>query len=232
MHSTHLGVLTPFLCPPAAHVSLHAVSRRENHAGNGLPAMGPMLPRVLDHLDYGVMLVDPAAYVHFANRIAQRDCGGARGLRLVDGQLRARHERDQQRLLRALVASQGGRRSLLAVVSQDGPCMLAILPLEERHASVSAEPTALVVLGRSQVCEPLTVDFFAREHGLTAAETSVLRHLVDGRRPADIVRHTGVAMSTVRTQIKSIRQKTGAPSIGELVRLVTVLPPIVPVLGS
>ena len=39
-------------------------------------------------------------------------------------------------------------------------------------------------------------------------------------------------MSTVRTQITSIRMKTGARSIGELVRLVTVLPPIVPVLAN
>jgi DNA-binding CsgD family transcriptional regulator len=95
----------------------------------------------------------------------------------------------------------------------------------------STDATALVVFGRRQVCEPLSVEFYAREHRLTAAETSVLRGLADGLRPAQIAREAGVAMSTVRTQITSIRLKTGARSIGELVRLVTVLPPIVPVLN-
>jgi len=36
-----------------------------------------------------------------------------------------------------------------------------------------------------------------------------------------------VAVSTVRTQIGSIRAKTGAASISELVRQVAVLPPLV-----
>ena len=60
----------------------------------------------------------------------------------------------------------------------------------------------------------------------------MLRGLAGGLRPAQIARAAGVAMSTVRTQITSIRLKTGARSIGELVRLVTVLPPIVPVLAN
>ena len=50
-------------------------------------------------------------------------------------------------------------------------------------------------------------------------------------KPAQIARAAGVAMSTVRTQITSVRLKTGARSIGELVRLVTVLPPIIPLLN-
>ena len=53
----------------------------------------------------------------------------------------------------------------------------------------------------------------ARQHGHTHA--------------AEVARQQGVAVSTVRTQIGSIRAKTGAGSISELVRQVAVLPPLV-----
>jgi DNA-binding CsgD family transcriptional regulator len=46
-------------------------------------------------------------------------------------------------------------------------------------------------------------------------------------RPTAIARQQNVAVSTVRTQIGSIRAKTGAGSISELVRQVAVLPPLV-----
>jgi DNA-binding CsgD family transcriptional regulator len=46
-------------------------------------------------------------------------------------------------------------------------------------------------------------------------------------RPTLIAQTQGVAVSTVRTQIGSIRAKTGAASISALVRQVAVLPPLV-----
>jgi DNA-binding CsgD family transcriptional regulator len=55
----------------------------------------------------------------------------------------------------------------------------------------------------------------------------VLEHLCGGVRPTEIAQRQGVAVSTVRTQIGSIRAKTGATSIRELVRQVAVLPPLV-----
>jgi DNA-binding CsgD family transcriptional regulator len=194
-------------------------------------AMGSaLLMRVLDELDYGVMLVSEQARVRFANRAALRECSPAQSLRIVDGHLHARQVREEQALLRALVASRKGRRSLLTFASPQQLVTLAIVPVQEMAGLPAVEPASLVVFGRRQVCEPLSVEFFAREHGLTSAETGVLRSLVGGLRPAQVAREAGVAMSTVRTQITSIRVKTGARSIADLLRLVTVLPPIVPAL--
>jgi len=191
-----------------------------------------VLTRVLDQLDYGVMIVTDKARVRFANRVALRDCTSAtHAIRVSEGHLHARQEREQQSLMRALAASRTGRRSLVTFSSHEPLLSVAIVPVHE-SGMASPEYTALVVLGRRQVCEPLSVEFFAREHRLTAAETVVLRGLAGGKRPAQIAREAGVAMSTVRTQITSIRLKTGARSIGELVRLVTVMPPIVPVLAN
>jgi DNA-binding CsgD family transcriptional regulator len=85
----------------------------------------------------------------------------------------------------------------------------------------------LLVLGKRQVCEQLSVQGFARSVSLTPAETRVLEQVCGGVRPNDIAQRAGVAVSTVRTQIGSIRAKTGAASIRELVRQVAVLPPLV-----
>ena len=183
--------------------------------------------RVLDELDYGLMLVTDQARLRFANRVALRECTPARCMRLHDGHVLPRHEREQQGFFRALAASRLGRRSMLNLRVDDAQVCLAVVPLGE----TAGMPATLLVFGRRQVCEPLTVEFFAREQHLTAAETTVLRALCDGARPAEIARQCGVAVSTVRTQVSSLRSKTGARSIGELVRMVTVLPPIVPVLN-
>jgi DNA-binding CsgD family transcriptional regulator len=85
----------------------------------------------------------------------------------------------------------------------------------------------LLVLGKRRVCAQLSVQAFARSLNLTPAETRVLELLCAGVRPTLIAQTQGVAVSTVRTQIGSIRAKTGAASISALVRQVAVLPPLV-----
>jgi DNA-binding NarL/FixJ family response regulator len=92
-------------------------------------------------------------------------------------------------------------------------------------------PTALVLLGRDQRSPSLSLDFFAREHHITPAEVAVLRMLCEGRRPSDIAHTLGVAVSTVRTQVCSLRQKTGTCRTADLVRMVAALPPILALLN-
>jgi DNA-binding CsgD family transcriptional regulator len=76
------------------------------------------------------------------------------------------------------------------------------------------------------------VQWFARSHDLTLAETRVLEALSEGLQPNDIAARHGVGISTVRSQIGSIRSKTRSDSIGALVRQVAVLPPLVGALRS
>jgi len=185
--------------------------------------------RVLDALDYGLMLVTDNARLRFANRAALRECASMRCMRLHDGHVRPRQDHEHEPFLKALAASCKGRRSMLTFQSSESALSLAVVPVDE-PATASGESATLLVFGRREVCEPLSVDFFAREHRLTPAEGVVLRGLCRGARPGEIARDAGVAVTTVRTQIGSIRLKTGAKSIGDLVRMVTVLPPIVPVL--
>ena len=54
-------------------------------------------------------------------------------------------------------------------------------------------------------------------YGLTPAEGRVLAGLLDGRDPGSIAEALGIAVSTVRTHIKRLYEKTGTSRQTELV---------------
>lgn len=93
-------------------------------------------------------------------------------------------------------------------------------------------PATLLVMGKRLVCQPFSVDGFSRWRALTPAETRVLEGLCQGLHPRQLAGLRGVSLATVRSQIRNIRSKTGAGSIGDLVRQVLVLPPMLSSLGA
>ncbi|MBC8056957.1 MAG: helix-turn-helix transcriptional regulator, partial [Rhizobiales bacterium] len=119
-------------------------------------------------------------------------------------------------------------RKLLTLGEGAQRVSVSVVPLSLPDSA--SEPVTLVMLGKRQVCEVLSVQGFAHSHGLTAAETRVLAALCRGTPPSAIAAEVGVAISTVRTQIGNIRLKTGAESIRALVQQVAVLPPLMGVL--
>lgn len=187
-----------------------------------------ILGAVLDAIDYGIVVVDAQRHLIRANRVAQGLCAAANGVcHLVGTRLRCRHPADDDALHQATqAAALKGRHSLLTLGVAPQAVPVAVVPVEP-----GPTPAVLLLFGKDQVCEALSVDQFARAHGLTHAEGMVLGALCDGAKPLEIAQRFGVAVSTVRTQISSVRQKTQTASIRDLVRRIAVLPPIVSVLG-
>jgi len=192
------------------------------NAGNAV--MWHWLAAALDELDYGIVLLSDGVHVAHANYAAKVDLDESHPLQLVGKTLRARLAGDVVPLRDAIdQATVRGLRRLLTVGSEARQVALSIVPLSfpsSEHRAV------LLVLGKSSVCESLSMEGFARVNGLTVAETRVLTALCSGASPAEIAGRVGVAISTVRTQIGSMRAKTGSASIRALVRQVAVLPPL------
>jgi DNA-binding CsgD family transcriptional regulator len=187
-----------------------------------------VLLRVLDEIDYGLIVATPDGTVRHANQIAVGALG--RGpLRMQRGRLHASDAEEELMLMRALSDARGGRRRLISFGGAGG-LPVAIIPLADEGSDAPDDELCLLVLGKQQTCEALTIDFFSRSHGLTGAEAAVLRGLCQGRKPKELARELGVALSTVRTQIGSVRDKTKTESIGELTLRLAVLPPITPAL--
>jgi DNA-binding CsgD family transcriptional regulator len=194
-------------------------------------AMGGWLTRMLDEIDYGMLLVCADGQVVYLNHCARVELDGEHPLQLMGGSLRAHRAQDVAPLYDALAAAQRGLRRLVTLGTGEHRVSISVVPLpggpDEAGDSEPQPAGTLIVLGKRQVCESLSVQGFARSMSLTPAETRVLESLCAGERPGEVARQQGVCVSTVRTQIGSIRAKTGARSISALVRQVAVLPPLV-----
>lgn len=189
-------------------------------------AMHEWLAATLDEIDYGVLLVARDGRIMHANHAARVELGDAHHpLVLCGDELQVRHACDATAFRDALhSALRRGLRKLLSFGEGDAHCSVSVVPLRAQGGDRRA--AALLLLGKRRVCEDLSVQCYARDHGLTPAEGRVLAALCGGRRPNEVAAEFGVAISTVRTQIGSIRLKTGADSIRSLVRTVATLPPL------
>ena len=180
---------------------------------------------LLDEVDYGIVVLNWDGRVLYVNQAARSRLLGTQALRLQHGELVATRPRDAALLASAVrAAAVQGLRRMVQVGAPPQPLALAVVP--GPHCPGPNRHRVLVMLPRRQLCEPLSTYGFARDHGLSAAETQVLQLLCDGRQPIEIAELQSVAIATVRTQIASIRIKTETATIGELIQRVARLPPI------
>jgi len=197
------------------------------HAGcppqDGTAALAGWLQAAFDEIDYGVALVDLAACVHHANRIAREEAAAGEVFTVRGTRLHMCHADDRRNCEAALQAAGRGRRTLMETVQ--GRLSVAVVPLRMPSSSPSC---CLVLFGRRRLSEPLTIELFAHRHGLTSTEGRVLHALCLGLKAGEAAREFGVAVSTIRTHIGSIRDKTGTQSIRDLSHRIASLPPLVP----
>jgi DNA-binding CsgD family transcriptional regulator len=184
---------------------------------------------MLDEIDYGMLLVTGDGQVLYLNHTADLELDSEHPLQLIGQSLRAQRPQDVAPLYDALASSQRGLRRLLTLGEGANRTSVSVVPLPPGQGQRQGDhsPATLLVLGKREVCASLSVQGYARSMNLTPAETRVLQRLCAGVRPNTIAVEQAVAVSTIRTQIGSIRAKTGAGSISELVRQVAVLPPVV-----
>lgn len=190
--------------------------------------MDALLASMLDEMDLGVLLIGKHDEVLHSNHAARMELHHGHPLVMKGQELGAHQSGDEAALSQALVAARRGRRRMLTLGSGDLRVCISVVPLAAGlgRSTDEVHDHVLVVLGKRRVCAPLTLEAFARSIGLTAAETHVLELLCAGVTPNQVALQQGVAVCTVRTQIGSIRSKSGAASISELVRQLAVLPPL------
>lgn len=185
--------------------------------------------RMLDEVGYGMILVDAYGAVRMMNPAARAELEGEHPLQVCEGRLCARHRAEAALLKAALdAAASRGTRDLLLLGDSAARVSITVLPLGAD--ALEGAPATMLLLGRRRLSDNLSVQFFARCRGLTPTETRVLELLCSGVQPVQIALLQGVRISTIRTQIGGIREKTGARSIRDVVNMVSMLPPMVPTL--
>jgi DNA-binding CsgD family transcriptional regulator len=216
MHMFETASEIAFTTPNA----LRAHTYRGPERRNATPSIARWLSMMLDEIDFGMLLLSDEGEVMHVNHAARADLDEGHPLLLRGNHLVARDAHDIARLQDALAsASQRNLRRLLALGEGERRVNIAVIPLGNR--------ATLVSLAKRHLSERISVQCYARLHGLTPAETRVLESLCEGLDPREIAELNVVGLATVRTQIGSIRAKTRADNIRDLVRQVAKLPPMV-----
>jgi DNA-binding CsgD family transcriptional regulator len=200
-------------------VSARAMADREG--------LGAGLALLMDEFAHGVLVVNSDAKVLHANQAARHELSRGHGLAIQGHQLQTADAETGKLLLDALNKAAEGKRSLVSLPAGRHPRLsMAVLPLPPE--GVGRSPKVALVLSRATVCESIMLCFFARNHGLTGAEEQVLGFLCQGYSAPETAAQLKVAVSTVRSHVRSLCAKTGSSGMRELVSRVAVLPPVAP----
>lgn len=182
--------------------------------------------RVLEEIDYGLILVNPDGVVQHANHLARHELARSLFLRMDRGRVTSHNPLQSEEVVRGIRLAARGRRQMLSLRHGKERLAVACVPLFQPYEGESA--SVLLMLARRTGSGNLALSFFAREHRLSPAEEAVLRALCDGLDVQEIAAAHGVCESTLRTQVRSLRDKTDSNSIRQLVQRVATLPPVVP----
>jgi DNA-binding CsgD family transcriptional regulator len=180
--------------------------------------------QALDQLCAGVIVADNTGLVIETNRSAEAIVQLGDGLFIREGRLCARRVFETAKVAKLIEGATeeqsrtaGGR---MVIGRCDGlpPYVLAVMPL---HAgSVDDRRFAMIIIidpARYVPSESDLADLF----GLSPAEARVAAALMTGKSLADIAAASGVQITTVRTQLRSILRKVDVKRQFDLVRILS-----------
>jgi DNA-binding CsgD family transcriptional regulator len=179
---------------------------------------------LMDELAFGLVVLGANARVLLCNQAARDELDRCRVLGEREHHLYARTQDGSKQLRSALDEVQRGQRSLLHLVSEGAMVSLVASPPPAEYEATQA--TAILLFAKPAVCEPISLALFCRCHKLTKTEEHVLGILCLGYSTPEIATQMRVAVSTVRSHVRSLCAKTGTSGVRSLVNLVAVLPPV------
>jgi len=197
-------------------------------AGGGAAGDSGLAFLLMNELAFGVVVVTLQGRVVQANQLARQELGRFRVLGVLDQQLKTTCADDTRALQEALAKAGRGKRSLVSMPASGGAVALTLAVLPLRTEAGASPAHAALIFSRASVCETLMLCFFARTHGLTSTEEHVLGILCQGYSAPEIAVQMKVAVSTVRSHVRSLCAKTRSSGVRELINRVAVLPPVAP----
>jgi DNA-binding CsgD family transcriptional regulator len=186
---------------------------------------GHGLSLVMDALAHGVVLATVKGQLLHANQAARHELARRQVLAVHEGRLHTADATQAKVLVQALAKAEAGRRSLIALrCAARKRVSIAVVPL--RTEALQHTPSVALVFSRASVCDAVMLCFFARTHGLTPSEEQVLGILCQGYSAPEIAQQLQLAVSTIRSHVRSMCAKTNSNGVRALVGQVAVLPPI------
>ena len=180
----------------------------------------------------GVLVVDKAARVVFADADAEALLAAGDDIRVVGGILRLAQPRADA-LLRATInactagwpLSAAGRHVRFARSASGSPLLVKVVPYRGGIAKAVAAaasypaPVAMLILHDPDKERAARVATFRERYGLTPAEATLAVEMLRGDGRAAAAERCGISINTARTHLIRVFEKTGVSRQAELIRL-------------
>jgi len=186
-----------------------------------------VLTGAMDALSIPVFVCDRTGRVGSLTEAAETLVTIGRGLQLKAGRLQACWSEETKALNDAIEAAVIWRTqpdpAVLRTVVVRGrdhytaPLVLDVFPLPSRAYQFTFAPRVLVVARSPRGSKARRVAILQATYALTSAEIQITEYLAEGQSAELIAAKRGVAVETVRTQIKAIMAKLGVSRQVELV---------------
>ena len=187
---------------------------------------------VLDRLSTGVLVVTRKREVVYMNQSAAETIAAADGLSIgYDQVLRASTSEESGNLREAclrLVSAPGDGD--MAALSIERPSMrealkLILAPLEDPDGDPEGRVIVFVTDPGNKTFP--SAEMIARFFDLTPTESRLAWELISGRRTEEIAEAMGITISSARTYLKRVMEKTGTNRQVDLVRLLLSTPQVI-----
>ena len=180
----------------------------------------------LDALKCAVVLTNRSGGILHANRAAERMMRHREGIQSVRGVLQAKAPeaaRELRSAIRLAAADETtlGKIGLAIRLVEEGhaPAFAHVLPLARGELRTRLEPEAVAAVFVGGSDEDGGAEDVAAAFGLSPAETRVIKSLIAGRSLKETADELGLAITTAKTYLDNVFQKTGVHRQAELVRL-------------
>jgi len=219
-----IGLLRALMPHLRRALRIHFASARL-HAERGA------LAAAMDQLPQGVIVIDRRHRVHATNRCADRLLARRDGLILDRDGLHAARPEDEARLRHMLGDAFGSvpcrkpkRAVSLERPSGGSPLRASVCRVPSREGEGSAVSLAVMFVSDPEAEVALPSDVLGCLHGLTSAESALVRELTNGRSLQEAAVRLRITEGTARQRLVPIFEKTRTARQSALVRLVLTGP--------
>ncbi len=205
---------------------------RVQHRLEALDRRNGDLAEASEAVSHGIVILEGRRCV-YANGAAERILGSDDGLRIERGCITAESshadtelEHSIARLSRPDGPDIWGGSFLCARPSGRRPYIVHVLPVEANSvATLYYRRAMIVIVDPERQPEPPAI-LLRRLYGLTKAEAQVALLVMQGQGLTPIAEELSVSLTTVKTHLRHIFDKTGIHRQAELVRLLILLDPL------
>jgi DNA-binding CsgD family transcriptional regulator len=190
--------------------------------------------KAIDQLSFGVIILNERGHVVRVNEMASRIMKDGQHLKVVGNCLQAGDPANELALSQTVAAILAGHpppdgthgslkigSGRIGPTDESLPLYLLLKPIHDGRGEPGLPAAGVALfLSTSHLHRSITIEPFARAHGLSPAERALVTELLDGVSIGEASSILGISENTARAQLRSVFSKTGTHRQTDLTRMV------------